>query len=159
MRVGIDVGGTHTDAVVMRGKEIVASHKALTTEDIMTGINDALNEVMGQAACGGDAIRTVMIGTTQLTNAVIARKGLQRVYSIRATLPGGAAVPPRAGWPKDLAAAVDGGSRMIHGGIEYNGRDFATLIDQEIEDTIAELSDAAVDSQTAGADPLFYFTT
>ena len=49
MRIGIDVGGTHTDAVVMTGDEILGHHKALTTQDILGGIVEALAEVVGQS--------------------------------------------------------------------------------------------------------------
>ena len=41
MRIGVDVGGTHTDAVVLDGTRVVASHKALTTSDIAAGITEA----------------------------------------------------------------------------------------------------------------------
>ena len=38
MRIGVDVGGTHTDAVLMNGLDVVASHKALTTADVESGV-------------------------------------------------------------------------------------------------------------------------
>ena len=72
MRLGIDVGGTHTDAVIMMGSEILGQYKALTTPDILGGIGDALAAVLEQSGDRAPAITSVMIGTTQFTNAVVA---------------------------------------------------------------------------------------
>jgi len=139
MRLGIDVGGTHTDAVVMTGSEILGRHKALTTPDILGGIVEALVEVLQQSNCSTTAIESVMIGTTQFTNAVVARRGLHRTLAARISLPGGSAVPPLSGWPLDLADAVDGGHQFLHGGLEYDGREFCAMDDQEIAALIAKI--------------------
>ena len=40
IRIGIDVGGTNTDAVIMDGERVVASFKAPTSPDVMTGVSD-----------------------------------------------------------------------------------------------------------------------
>ena len=49
MRIGIDVGGTHTDAVLMDGLTVVSSYKALTTRDVRRGIIEALDAVLSDA--------------------------------------------------------------------------------------------------------------
>ncbi|MDG2376266.1 MAG: hydantoinase/oxoprolinase family protein [Woeseiaceae bacterium] len=139
MRIGIDVGGTHTDAVVMTGDEILGHHKALTTPDILGGIVEALAEVVGQSGCEPGNIQSVMIGTTQFTNAVVARRGLHQTLAARISLPGGSAIPPLSGWPTDLAEAVNGGNQFLHGGLEYNGREFCAMDDQEIEALVVRL--------------------
>jgi len=139
MRLGIDVGGTHTDAVIMTGSEILGRHKALTTPDIIGGIVEALAAVLRQSDCKATSIESVMIGTTQFTNAVVARRGLHRTLAARISLPGGSAVPPLSGWPRDLAEAVDGGSEFLHGGLEYNGREFCAMDDQEIAALVTKL--------------------
>ncbi|MBJ89304.1 MAG: hydantoinase subunit beta [Woeseia sp.] len=139
MRIGIDVGGTHTDAVVMTGDEILGHHKALTTPDILGGIVEALAEVVDQSGCEPGNIQSVMIGTTQFTNAVVARRGLHQTLAARISLPGGSAIPPLSGWPTDLAEAVNGGNQFLHGGLEYNGREFCAMDDQEIEALVERL--------------------
>ncbi|MCH8060111.1 MAG: hydantoinase/oxoprolinase family protein [Proteobacteria bacterium] len=139
MRLGIDVGGTHTDAVVMTGSEILGRHKALTTPDILGGIVEALVEVLQQSNCKTNAIESVMIGTTQFTNSVVTRQGLHRTFAARISLPGGSAIPPLSGWPRGLAEAVDGGHQFLHGGLEYDGREFCAMDDQEVAALVAKL--------------------
>ena len=46
MRVGIDVGGTHTDAVLLNQGEVVASVKTPTTQDVTSGILSALTQLL-----------------------------------------------------------------------------------------------------------------
>ncbi|MCY4295632.1 MAG: hypothetical protein OXE54_01520, partial [Gammaproteobacteria bacterium] len=48
MRIGIDVGGTHTDAVLLDGDVVIAAHKARTSRDVATGILDALEAILGR---------------------------------------------------------------------------------------------------------------
>ena len=47
-RIGIDVGGTHTDAVLMQGEEVVDWVKTPTTADVTSGIVTALQELLQQ---------------------------------------------------------------------------------------------------------------
>ena len=53
MRIGIDVGGTNTDAVLMDGREVLAEVKTPTTPDVTGGIIAAL----ARAVAGADAGR------------------------------------------------------------------------------------------------------
>ena len=46
MRIGLDVGGTHTDAVLMDGPRVVAHTKATTTADVGSGIETALATIL-----------------------------------------------------------------------------------------------------------------
>jgi N-methylhydantoinase A/oxoprolinase/acetone carboxylase beta subunit len=52
-RIGIDVGGTHTDAVLMRGaRDILAASKRLTTDDVLSGIQQAAKDLAAEAGIG-----------------------------------------------------------------------------------------------------------
>ena len=46
MRIGVDVGGTNTDAVLMDGASVVATHKTPTTANVSSGIVSALEHVL-----------------------------------------------------------------------------------------------------------------
>ena len=44
-RIGIDVGGTNTDAVVMQDEKVLLGVKKPTTEDVMTGVINSLEKL------------------------------------------------------------------------------------------------------------------
>jgi len=138
MRIGIDVGGTHTDAVLLHGREVVAAHKSLTSANVSDGILEALTRILDAAGIETARIEAVMLGTTQFTNAIVERRELGNVAAIRIALPSGAELPPMMGWPDDVAAALGGHVYMLPGGHLYDGRPLApfddTLADAAIRD-------------------------
>src|SRR5271165_111431 len=106
LRIGIDVGGTNTDAVVMDGTQVVDWVKMNNSADITSGIAAALQELLAKAHLQTGQIGAVMIGTTQFTNAVVQRRDLTRVAAIRLALPATQSLPPMIDWPEDLREAV-----------------------------------------------------
>ncbi|MDJ0921591.1 MAG: hydantoinase/oxoprolinase family protein [Henriciella sp.] len=143
MRIGIDVGGTHTDAVVLDGDQVVVAHKALTTADVATGIRNALAFLSDNGADMA-AIDAVMIGTTQFTNAVIERRELSPVAAIRLGLPSGRGMVPKLGWPDDISTALGDRDYMIHGGYLYDGQKLSDVDDEEIDRVISDLKSRSV---------------
>ena len=120
-RVGIDVGGTNTDAVLLDGERVVAAVKTPTTADVTSGITRALADLLAAAPTAA-RVDAVMIGTTHFTNAVVQRRGLTRIAAVRIGLPASASLPPFVDWPDDLAELVRGEVVMLEGGHEYDGR-------------------------------------
>ncbi|WP_262694380.1 hydantoinase/oxoprolinase family protein [Kordiimonas aquimaris] len=139
MRIGIDVGGTHTDAVLLSSSDVIASTKALTTADVLGGVTNALDTVLATDGVEDSDIEAVMIGTTQFTNAVVERRELSQVAAIRIGLPSGAGLPPMADWPDDIADVLGRHTYMIHGGTLYDGWSLADLRDGEIDAVIEDL--------------------
>ena len=139
MRIGIDVGGTHTDAVILKGDTVVAATKALTTADVVSGISKALDEILSIGGVKEQQIETVMIGTTQFTNAVIERRSLTRMAAVRIGLPSGQGMPPMIDWPTDMKSALNAQVHMMHGGYLYDGHLLAPLRDDEIKALIKDL--------------------
>jgi N-methylhydantoinase A/oxoprolinase/acetone carboxylase beta subunit len=72
--LGIDTGGTFTDAVLVNeAKKIIASAKSLTTRfDLAVGIGNALNKLPQQVL---DQVALVSLSTTLTTNSVVEGKG------------------------------------------------------------------------------------
>ncbi|MDH3988664.1 MAG: hydantoinase/oxoprolinase family protein, partial [Gammaproteobacteria bacterium] len=139
MRIGIDVGGTHTDAVVLDGQDVIASTKVLTSANVRDGVVNALDEVLENSSIDHASIEAVMIGTTQFTNAVIERRELGTTAIVRIALPSGELVPPMIDWPDDIAEALGRHVYMIHGGRTYDGFPIAPLTDDEIDEVINDL--------------------
>jgi N-methylhydantoinase A/oxoprolinase/acetone carboxylase beta subunit len=120
-RIGIDVGGTNTDAVLLEESTVKAAVKTPTTPDVTTGITRALAALVEQAPAAREA-QAAMIGTTHFTNAVVQRRDLGRVAAVRIGLPSGASLPPFVDWPEDLAELVRAEVVMLEGGHEFDGR-------------------------------------
>ena len=138
LRIGIDVGGTNTDAVLLGAAGVLlARTKTPTTEDPIAGIAEALGEVVGPHA---NEISTVSLGTTHALNAILRRRELGRVAVLRLAGPATQSVQPFAGWPADLRAAVDGGSWIVRGGVEIDGRVHPLDVD-EVRGVLAQCAD------------------
>ena len=138
-RIGIDVGGTNTDAVLMDGLEVMAWHKTPTTADVGGGIVAALESVLGQSGIGAAEIGSVMIGTTHFTNAVVERKRLLPVAAVRLGLPATKALPPMIDWPEDLSASLGSHRYLLHGGHEFDGREIAPLDEKGLRDAARDM--------------------
>ena len=94
LRLGIDVGGTNTDAVLMDGDQVVAWHKVATGEGITASIVAAASAVIAAGGATAEQVFAVMLGTTQFTNAVVERRRLTKVVALRLAAPATTAVPP-----------------------------------------------------------------
>lgn len=124
LRVGVDVGGTNTDAVLLDEGSVRSKLKTPTTEDVTTGITTALSHILKEGKANTSDIAAVMIGTTHFTNAVVERRRLAKVGVLRLCLPATAALPPLVVWPEDLAEVVGTDHvYMVDGGYEFDGRE------------------------------------
>lgn len=128
LHLGVDVGGTNTDAVIIdqRGA-LIAKAKVATVPDVRRAIEQAIRLALSGFGAGPGQIRRVMLGTTQATNAIVERRALQKVGVIRLGYPLTTALPPLAGWPADLRAAVSVGETVVAGGSDYDGAELGRL--------------------------------
>ncbi|MBI3517155.1 MAG: hydantoinase/oxoprolinase family protein, partial [Proteobacteria bacterium] len=133
-RIGIDVGGTNTDAVLLADDRVAHAVKTPTTEDVTTGIKRALAQLVAAAPTAAAGLDAVMIGTTHFTNAVVQRRDLMKVAAIRIGLPASASLPPFVDWPSDLAQLVRGEIFMLEGGHEFDGRPIVPFDEKGMRD-------------------------
>ena len=126
-KLGIDVGGTNTDAVLIdEDLKVIASIKSHTTADVYDGILHAVKTVLQESHIDPAMIGQAMLGTTQCTNAIVERKHLAPIGVLRLGAPATLGIPPMADWAKDLkhiAAEVS----VIPGGYEYDGKEISPL--------------------------------
>ena len=146
MRIGVDVGGTNTDAVLMNGGTVVASVKSPTTADVGSGVVAAIRDVLAAAAVAADAITGVMIGTTQFTNAIVERRRLVPVGIVRLALPATESLDPLIDWPRDLVEVIGRNVYMAKGGYEVDGREISPLDEREIAGIARDIRARGLDS-------------
>jgi N-methylhydantoinase A/oxoprolinase/acetone carboxylase beta subunit len=147
MRIGIDVGGTNTDAVLMRGRDVIGEMKSPTTSDVTSGIEGALAGLAQTAQFQPQEIQAVMLGTTHFVNAIVEARRLMPTAVVRLGLPATAALPPMVDWPDRLRDALGHHVFLCHGGHEFDGREIAPLDEAEIKDVgrrIADLGDRSI---------------
>ncbi|WP_299638800.1 hydantoinase/oxoprolinase family protein [uncultured Ruegeria sp.] len=77
LSLGVDTGGTYTDAVLIRDeKEVIASAKSLTTRaDLAIGVGKAISSVLAEAQVTPDQISMASLSTTLATNALVEGQG------------------------------------------------------------------------------------
>ena len=146
-RLGIDVGGTNTDAVILdENDRVVVKCKRPTTEDISTGIKQAVDMVLEESGIDPAGILHAMLGTTHSTNAIVERRGLAVVGIIRLCAPSGLSVPPYIDWPEDILPHIGKKYRMVKGGYEYNGALISKPDRDEIKKSLEELKGDGIDA-------------
>ena len=97
-RIGIDVGGTNTDAVLVEDERVVTAVKTPTTPERTEGVSNALSELLNKAGDSARLAAAVMVGTTRFVNAVVERKDLNPVAALRICLPASASSARTGAW-------------------------------------------------------------
>ena len=122
LRIGVDVGGTNTDAVAMSGDEVAGWAKAVTTSDVTAGIVTAVRSLLVGDDLSAAGIGAVMIGTTHFTNALVEGRRLVPTAVVRLGLPATKGIPPFIDWPDRLREVLGDHVYLCHGGHEFDGR-------------------------------------
>jgi len=154
MRIGIDVGGTNTDAVAVSGGKVIASVKRPTTPVVADGIIGSLRYLLDTTPGSqpdADRVRpgdvtAVMVGTTQFVNAFVQAKDLARTAAVRLGLPATLCLPPLVDWPPGLGRALGQQVFMCGGGHEYDGTEIAPLDRDTLHKVADQLAAQAVAS-------------
>ena len=71
MLLGVDVGGTFTDAVVAAGGRLVTAKAPTTPEDQSEGVLAAVSAALERAEASAEEVRAFAHGTTVATNALL----------------------------------------------------------------------------------------
>jgi N-methylhydantoinase A/oxoprolinase/acetone carboxylase beta subunit len=133
--IGLDTGGTYTDAVALdAAQRVLASAKALTTHwDLSLGLAEGLRAVLAALPAGTDRgrISLVSVSTTLATNAVVEN----RFSSVCTILVG---FDERMVERSGLRRA--GGGVIVHvpGGHEATGEEAAPLDEAAVEAAVSE---------------------
>lgn len=144
MRIGVDVGGTNTDAALMNGDHVLASCKQPTTKNVSDGIINAVKTILNESGVKPAEIQCVMIGTTHFTNAFVERNQLLEVGVVRICLPAAQGIPPLLDWPEDLLTKIGRHTYIIQGGYQFDGRLNSPLDEQAIIDCAKDLKSKGI---------------
>ncbi|WP_214367290.1 hydantoinase/oxoprolinase N-terminal domain-containing protein [Pseudonocardia sp. H11422] len=156
LRLGIDVGNTNTDAVVVdRAGALLARIKVPTAGDLDVSVETAIAGLLDDPAVDPAAIGCVTLGAARTTAAIRTGAGLRRVAVLRIGGPLTFAVPPLVTWPAELRRTVEAGSRIVAGGCEFDGERIAALDEAAIAAFATEVApDAEAVAITAVFSPV-----
>lgn len=151
--IGVDVGGTNTDAVILRQKTVLSSAKVPTTEDVTSGITEAIKSTLTQLPDEFQPnptqyVARVNIGTTHFVNAVVQRKFLTKVAVLRLCGPATKAIPPLCDFPADLRNVIGGMHFFLNGGFQYDCSSITDVDENEVKRVVNEVQAAGWISTT-----------
>lgn len=145
-KLGIDVGGTNTDAVLIdENRSVVADIKYPTSADIYDGILGAMRTVLDKSGVDPKQINQAMLGTTQCTNAIVERKNLAPIGILRIGAPASTGIRPMVDWADDIRR-IAAGSVIIGGGFEYDGKELAPFDREAAEKFFTDMKEKGVKS-------------
>lgn len=132
MRIGIDIGGTHTDGVLIDDSRLLAAAKTPTNHD---NLLESISQVLNSLLAGQDAkrVQTLNLSTTLTTNAIVTGK----------TDPVGMLV---VGGPGIAAKHYRIGEHyhQIYGSLDHLGTETSALDEPDIEEAITACSENEV---------------
>ncbi|KAH9844578.1 Hydantoin utilization protein A [Teratosphaeria destructans] len=140
-RVGVDVGGTNTDCVILNpeeanlsGRGIKSAFKTPTTADVTEGITRAIEGAISKSAISRDEIAAVMIGTTHFINAVVQAdmRNLRKVAVLRICGPYTKENPAFLDFPPMLREVMEGYVAYLDGGLEFDMREIMPIDEEQV---------------------------
>lgn len=146
-KIGIDVGGTNTDVVLIdMNAQIIACSKTSTTQDIHTGIMNGLKHILHESKINQEDIIGIFLGTTQVANAILQQENLYRVGVIRIAGHFPESIPSCFSWPTNLKKSMYVDTITINGGFECHGGPITKISPSEIRQTIHALQKKKIES-------------
>lgn len=154
--IGIDVGGTNTDSVLLdpsqlegENRGVLAWHKASTTPKVEDGITDTIKRLFEQRPSSKpEDVLAVTIGTTHFINAVIeqdkARLDVVSVVRLSSFYTQG--TPPFSDFPQGLKNIIQGDSYYVMGGNRVDGSAIQKLDEAAILDLAHKIKAAGINS-------------
>ncbi|KAH3772606.1 hypothetical protein DPMN_173947 [Dreissena polymorpha] len=136
--IGVYVGGTNTDAVIVAKSEgklkVIAKSKTPTTSDVTNGVTKAIHLALiaSRKENVSLVVQQVNIGTTQFINAVVECKHLVKEAVIRLCGTASRKLPPFSDFAKRLLESVQGSVFMLNGGYQFDGQAITPVDEEEV---------------------------
>lgn len=133
MIIGIDVGGTHTDAVLLSSSEIKKQVKVTTdSQDLFQTILNGFNQLL--EGTDPKKVQRVVISTTLTTNAIVQ----QTMSPVGMVVSAGPGIDPEVFRTGEQYYCVTGS-------INHRGREKAPVNEMEIEDIAKQMQKAGIE--------------
>jgi N-methylhydantoinase A/oxoprolinase/acetone carboxylase beta subunit len=132
MLLGLDVGGTHTDVVIIGKDGIVASSKVITKhDDLLSSINEAFENVFSDVDIQG--IDRINLSTTLSTNAIVENK----IENVGVFVSSGPGVNPENYRIGDHFYVIDGS-------IDHRGSEILAIDEKRLEEPIGDCKKSGI---------------
>lgn len=124
MRIGIDIGGTHTDGVLLNNGQLIAAAKTPTNHD---NLLESISQVLHTVLAGQDParVRTLNLSTTLTTNAIITGK----TEPVGMLVVGGPGIAPKH-------FRIGDHYHQIYGSLDHLGTETSALDEADLEEAI-----------------------
>ncbi|NGX63137.1 MAG: Acetophenone carboxylase gamma subunit [Candidatus Anoxychlamydiales bacterium] len=140
--IGIDIGGTNTDAVLVdENSKMIYFTKTLTTDPLDEGFYNAISKLLEIKKVLKKDIKTIIVGTTHALNAILQRKDLYKVGLIRIAGQFFDTLPPLYGVDEVLKKQIFVDAITINGGFECDGKEISKFNETEAKKAIKKLID------------------
>jgi N-methylhydantoinase A len=128
MLIGIDVGGTTTDAVLIRNGEVCSTAKVSTQPgNLLNSLLEALDAITGEIS--PEQLERVVLSTTVITN-LIAEGKTDRVALL--LIPGPGINPASYTFPDSF---------YLEGAIDYRGREIQPLDEADVKENVNRIEE------------------
>ncbi|KAF9256832.1 Hydantoinase/oxoprolinase [Marasmius fiardii PR-910] len=156
-RIGVDVGGTNTDSVLLdlSSKDpVISFFKHPTTLNVTEGIQFAVRKVLKDSAKKlgiseeevKEKVQSLVIGTTQFINAIVQSDSsrLSKVAVIRLASPYTHEFLPFIDFPAHLEKIMNGHIGIIDGGLQIDGRLIGSISEAQIIDQAIQIKSKGI---------------
>ncbi|XP_045192722.2 uncharacterized protein LOC123549023 [Mercenaria mercenaria] len=140
--IGVDVGGTNTDAVIIDRTAdkpvILAQAKTRTTSDVTTGVRAAIHLALLDSKKRNRilSVQQINIGTTHFINTLVEGKHLTKVAVIRLCGTASRRLPPFCDFPDNLVDSIKSSVFLLNGGYQFDGKEITPIDEKEVQDSV-----------------------
>ncbi len=125
MYLGIDVGGTHTDAVALDRREVVATAKVITDHDnLLVSVRAAMDDVLSRIKT--QRVERIALSTTLSTNAIVENK----IEDVGVLVSAGPGIDPHS-------YHIGRGFNVIDGSLDHRGFEIQPLDEKQLAQAAA----------------------
>ena len=153
--IGIDVGETHIDAVLMQERNVLAHKRITTTSGVTEGLKQVISDLFVNYQELKDKVHSINIGATHLVNALLQGQGFNKTLVVRLAFPLTDAFPSTIDWDQEEKERLGKylvKQLIIHGGYEFQAKDSSSKPKEVSPLDLEEIRKLAQETRENGAE-------